>query len=193
MFNYLNDLPSHNHTIILLGDFNFPDIDWNLPTGHSFYSNQFCDLIFQYNLTQFVTFPTHVMENILDLVLSDNIDLISDISSNSSHDSLLTSDHFVISFSVSSSQPKQSSGSGSRYIMDCSHADWMGLTSYLLEYDFSSLYSINDLDLLWFQLKKDTQVTQLDSSYLGSKLKTLVTHNGLPLKSDMTKLNPSIR
>ena len=139
IFNYLNDLLSHNHNIILLGDFNFPDINWNSLTGQSFYFNQFCNLIFQYNLTQFVTFPISVMRNILDLVLNDNNDLISAISSDSPHGSLLTSDHFMISFSFFSCSRKQISGSHSRHILDYSHADWMALTSYLLEYDFSLL------------------------------------------------------
>ena len=105
IFNYLNNLLSQNHNIILLGDFNLPDIDWNSLTGHSAYSNQLCNLIFQYNLTQFVTFPTHVMGNILDLVLSDNIGLISNTTYDSSQSSLLTSDHYVISFWISTSPP----------------------------------------------------------------------------------------
>ena len=123
IFNYLNNLLSQNHNLILLGDFNLPDIDWNSLAGHSATSNQLCKLVFQYNLTQFVTFPTHVMGNILDLVLSDNSDLISNTKIDSSQGSLLTSDHYVISFYVSTSPPKQFSHSGSKYIMDYSHAD----------------------------------------------------------------------
>ena len=138
---YLGNLLSQNHNIILLGDFNLPDIDWNSLSGHFLYSSQLCKQVFQYNLMQLVTFPMHVMGNILDLILSDNIDLISNTTAVSSQSSLLTSDHYAISFCVSTSPTKQLSHTGFKRTMDYSHADI--LTSYLLEYNFTSLYIIS--------------------------------------------------
>lgn len=41
-----------------------------------------------------------------------------------------------------------------RYIMDYSKADWTGLSSYLLDYDFHHLYAISDLDTLWYLFEK---------------------------------------
>ena len=182
IFNYLSTLLSQNRNIILLGDFNLPDIDWNSLSGHSPYSIQLCKLVFQYNLTQFITFPTHVMGNILDLILSDNIDLISNTTSVSSQSSLLTSDHYAISFCVSTSPTKQPSHSGSKYIMDYSQADWTGLTSYLLS-TISPPYTPQPiLTFSGYNLKRFS-LTLLNSSYLRSKLKILLTQNGSLLKS----------
>ena len=66
----------HNH-VLIVGDFNFPDIDWN--SCHSC-SNDLCSTIFldtiQNNfLNQYVDFPTRIRgsdtPHILDLVLAD--------------------------------------------------------------------------------------------------------------------------
>ena len=65
---YLAVLQSSYDHCICVGDFNFPDIDWLSLSGSSFLSNFFCDFIFDCNLTQHVTQPTHVKGNILDLI-----------------------------------------------------------------------------------------------------------------------------
>lgn len=39
------------------------------------------------------------------------------------------------------------------YVLNYSKADWRGLSEYLLDYDFSSLYTIKDLDSLWTHFK----------------------------------------
>ena len=61
--------------LVLLGDFNVIDINWT-----SFHASSlpslFCDLV---NVIQLVSEPTHSHGNILDLVLSDPPDLISDL------------------------------------------------------------------------------------------------------------------
>ena len=59
----------------------------------------------------------------------------------------------MISFRVpiTTSPPKQSPLP--RSVLDYSRTDWMGLTLYLLDYDFSPLYSIADLNLLWAHMK----------------------------------------
>ena len=57
-----------NDNIVILGDFNAPDIDWLTLSADSGFSIQLCDLIFQYHLTQVNMSSTHEHGNILDLL-----------------------------------------------------------------------------------------------------------------------------
>jgi len=47
LFNYPRNFNDVQDNLILLSDFNFPDIDWATLLGHSTASNQFCDVILQ--------------------------------------------------------------------------------------------------------------------------------------------------
>ena len=69
LFTFLSNLSNASDKLIILGDFNFPDIDWDTMTGHSPISNQFCDIVFETGLCQLIETPTHSHGNILDLVL----------------------------------------------------------------------------------------------------------------------------
>ena len=53
--NSLNTLPTSSN-LIVLGDFNSPDINLS---GTSDFSSKLCDFIFEKNLTQLVNVPTH--------------------------------------------------------------------------------------------------------------------------------------
>ena len=96
---YLSSLYiSHDH-IILVGDFNLPDIDWDTLTGTSLSSKYFCDFVFQNNLCQLIHTPTHLKGNILDLILTNNVELISNVEVTPPRHSL-SSDHYIISFQL---------------------------------------------------------------------------------------------
>ena len=82
LFDFLSNLSNASDQLIILGDFNFPDIDWDSLSSHSLPSNQFCDLVFQTGLSQLIDIPTHNHGNILDLVLTnldDNIPIYKSI------------------------------------------------------------------------------------------------------------------
>ena len=68
---YLHDLfltlPNHSY-LIILGDFNFPDINWSTLTATSPLSSSFCDNLFSTNLIQYVNESTHLHGNLLDLL-----------------------------------------------------------------------------------------------------------------------------
>ena len=53
--------------ILIIGDFNRPDINWSLLSGSTIMSNLFCDFVFDCDLTQLVTVPTHNRGNCIDL------------------------------------------------------------------------------------------------------------------------------
>lgn len=71
-----------NASVILFGDFNFPNIDWNsLSSGHQF-DNEFIDLALTFNLSQMITKPTrvsHHSSNILDLCLTTDPSHVNNI------------------------------------------------------------------------------------------------------------------
>ena len=96
LFSFLCNLLNSSDKLIVLGDFNFPDIDWNTLSGNSPVSNQFCDLIFRTGLSQLINVPTHNHGNILGLLLTNFDDNISHFLNYS--DPLLQSDHYDIKF-----------------------------------------------------------------------------------------------
>ena len=60
--NYLSALLDGN-TVVILGDFNFPKINWHTLSGDSAASALFCEFVFDNNLDQLVTESTHCQGN----------------------------------------------------------------------------------------------------------------------------------
>ena len=72
---FLCDVIQSNNEVIILGN----ATDWSmLPAESSFYV-ELCEFIFQYNLSQVILSLTHNRGNILDLVIANSNELISDI------------------------------------------------------------------------------------------------------------------
>ncbi len=94
----------HTYTC-LIGDFNYPDINWNLlspGTDNSLSEeHKFLECIQNNYLTQHITRPTRVRgtdtPHILDLILTDDERIIRDINY---HSPLGKSDHAVLSFDI---------------------------------------------------------------------------------------------
>lgn len=96
LYNCLYDLTSIPIETILLGDFNFPSINWALETAGDNPSMEFLTLTQELSLHQLVTNATR-LNNILDLVLSSNEFLILGVTVK---DSFSESDHSSIRFSL---------------------------------------------------------------------------------------------
>ena len=60
LVHFLTYLASSSNKCIIVGDFNFPDIDWPTLMGTSIPSNCFCNFVFDSNLTQHISEPTHL-------------------------------------------------------------------------------------------------------------------------------------
>ena len=68
-FSTLTKVESSRYShLLLLGDFNFPQIDWQLTSSSHELENQFCNLLDDFSLIQLIEDPTHIHGNILDLV-----------------------------------------------------------------------------------------------------------------------------
>ena len=70
LYNYLSTLPYNEH-VLLIGDFNAPDIKWDTYSCTSTTSDLLCDFVVDHNLTQLVKEPTHIHNNILDLLITN--------------------------------------------------------------------------------------------------------------------------
>ena len=90
-----------NKTLIL-GDFNLPDIDWNVNVGENAESEAFLECFNDSYLTQIVSEPTRA-QNILDLALVTDTDLITDLTVG---ESLGSSDHNIIRLKLGSNKVK---------------------------------------------------------------------------------------
>ena len=141
----------NNATVILTGDFNYPDIDWsdanncircNLHTC----AGIFLSLVYKLGLEQFVLSPTRAGA-ILDLIFSNDFNCINNVDVT---DPLGTSDHNRVLFQISYTPPNNVNNDNvcsSKYYFDFKHADWDGVRLFLSNVDFYSLfYSSEDIN-----------------------------------------------
>jgi exonuclease III len=77
LYRSIHNYTSNNSTCLILGDFNFSDINWNLMQSGSL-GKEFMDLIHDKFLTQHVGQATRG-DNILDLVISTEPDMVEDL------------------------------------------------------------------------------------------------------------------
>ena len=137
--------------VLIMGDFNRPDINWLSLTSSSLLSNIFCDFVFDNNLSQLVQEPTHSKNNCLDLILSNSPDNVGPI--DIAQNSLIQSDHFMLSFVLwspirSPSKPPTIS----RCVPDLSKLNYSDLAQHLFDTDFSECLLSSDANHIWSRL-----------------------------------------
>ena len=137
-----------------MGDFNMPDINWLTLSGHSGFSNQLCDLIFEFNLSQLVDQSTHICGNILDLVLTNCHDHIGSLIFHSHGPHIVSSDHYLISFNILDFCSSRKEDSPTSYVYNFVKGDYTGLNNYLNSYDFSAFYDSTDVEQAWSFVKQ---------------------------------------
>jgi len=115
-------------TIVLVGDFNLPHVDWNLLNSpDDDIRSRFLQFCVHYGLYQFGNTPTRE-NHILDLVLSSDHNIMSDLQV---VETFSTSDHSKTEFSLIVGQHDNYSSSPAVYY-DYDNADYDGIVSYLL-------------------------------------------------------------
>ena len=66
--------------ILICGDFNFPQIEWDLMSSTDVSSVKFCDVLDQFSLEQVNKFPSRRHNNnVLDLVITNKPDMVTNI------------------------------------------------------------------------------------------------------------------
>ena len=84
--------------LVLLGDFNLPDIDWHHPESAICSSDSdFINIVFSYALTQKNDIPSNVHMHVLDLIFSNGDDLVKNVFK---VDCCFSTDHAVLSFDM---------------------------------------------------------------------------------------------
>ena len=137
VFRYLDSTISQHPRSVIIGDFNLPDISWFTLSDQSPSSIALCELAFCHNLLQLVDFPTHIMGNILDLVLTSSDNLVHNLSKVSSE--ILCSDHCIFSFNLSTICSLNTSQACNFSTFDYKKTDFDKLFPFLFDVDFSPL------------------------------------------------------
>ena len=145
LFDFIT-VSTNQSEVVLLGDFNCPDINWPSLTASECSLHLLGDFVFGNDLCQLVELPTHIHGNTLDLVLVCSPDLVS-LHVHTNQPQFSSSDHYPISFSLHF--PILSNICPSIQSFQYHRGDYEGLQDYLLSFDFSSFFDSEDIDFLW--------------------------------------------
>ena len=152
ILNYLEKLRSRRgiNSLIVVGDFNFPRIDWE--NSHSDISTDriFLDMFFNLGMEQLIDKPTHIKGNILDLLLTDNSGLISNLNVNKGWH-ITKSDHFPITFEVNlraKAKPR-----AKRVIYNFKRANWDCINHDISHTNWEQILNYDDIESSWSHFK----------------------------------------
>jgi len=127
---------SVNYPVYVLGDFNYPDIDWNPVNAVTPCARAFLDCLSINNLTQFVAAPTRG-KNLLDLILSNIDEGVYDLHV---EEPFLDSDHCSITFAVPGITRVRPQAKDS-VLRDFHRADYDRINEYLCAVDWNFLFA----------------------------------------------------
>ena len=150
--NFLADICNNYDNVILAGDFNFRNIDWqsdiDVPTKGT--SCEFLEILKDYFLTQVNSDPTRG-NNVLDLIITSLPDKVNVREIISPETSGIVTDHDVISFEIdiNPARPPKTM----RMIYDYKNANFDGLRAAIDSSNLCDVISemddINDAWILW--------------------------------------------
>ncbi|EFA13460.1 LINE-1 reverse transcriptase homolog-like Protein [Tribolium castaneum] len=142
LFNTIQSTINQYPNLIIMGDFNFPCIDWSAKntTGQTIIEKQFSELLLENNLSQIVTEPTRFRSqqrpSLPDLVILSDVNLVSSLNVSNP---VGTSDHSKIEIELQImiySEPNVR-------IETTSIVDYTRIDESLLTYDWNGLDSLN--------------------------------------------------
>ena len=151
LVNYLSTITALSTPVLILGDFNLPDIDWPTLNSDSPVSNNFCEFVFESNLTQLVESSTHTCGNILDLVLTNSPEYVTLLTVHPQDLQCIASDHSLITFTASFKRSVPSSTI--KEVFNFNRGDYHGFNEYLLNCDLNLLYNSSDVEEIWHILR----------------------------------------
>ena len=151
LLTHLYDLGSRYNSLLILGNFNISDVNWDTLTATSSISDSFCDLAFNLNLFQLIKNPTHTQGNILDIMLTNVEESLHALAIHPRDAFPLHSDHYPITFKLlcaSYTSPRKC-----EYIYDYSKANYEGMNALLFNSNISPCLNINDVETVWSMIK----------------------------------------
>ncbi len=143
--NHLIELLPYN--TIVVGDFNYPSIDWIGKHATGTAANNFLSCIEENGYDNQVVFPTHNQGNVLDLVLTNNNNNISYIDNLGF---LANSDHVAMVIGVISYVNNASNRS--RAVLKWQEANYQGMFDFLNSVDWRAELSHLDTAAAWLNL-----------------------------------------
>ena len=131
---------------ILLGDFNYRDVCWNdyINVGPHTATDTFLNAVISNDLTNHVLGCTHKSGSILDLVLTNEVNLVQNVHIG---EPFSTSDHFKISFQIAGEPPLERTTRPRRNFYK---ANYIGLADYLGNISWPDEFNLcKDIDEFW--------------------------------------------
>lgn len=150
--------------LLLVGDFNLPYIDWSLdfpsPTQNNGHKEEtFCGIISDNFLQQAANGPTHISGNKLDLIFSNQPELLTNVTCTHPAN-IFPTDHCLIDFDIQLSFLKAKPVQRIVYVFK--NADFSGLCEHLARVPLSMCISDeSDMNECW-QKWKDLFITAVE-------------------------------
>ena len=139
----LIDRRGTNLPLLLLGDFNLPNITWgDVPKCYDALSAVFCHVVDDCFLQQMVFEPTRG-ENILDLILTITPEFLMNVVC----EGLGNSDHSSIEFDWKNKHGRLKQTP--RFVYNFRTADWKGLREDLVRIPLDTIYLMSFVDEVW--------------------------------------------
>ena len=137
--------------LTLIGDLNLPHANWEDNFSPVPIEQSFIDTFNDLSLKQLVTVPTHNRGNVLDNILTDKPDLISDMFVDCSHGPC-GSDHFPISFKLKLNARRKKPCK--RTIYNFKQANWHNLNEELASKNWEHLFVNHSANESWSIFKE---------------------------------------
>ena len=155
---FISKINPKNDKLVLVGDFNLPNINWEYETRNndpSHVNNKFLNLMHEHYLTQFINDPTHCRANqnptLIDLLLSNDSDFVYNINQVTP---LGLSHHNVITFVLNINQPNVSLPPKTVYLIN--KGDYPAMKNYFNEIEWDTiLQDSTDVDILWESIEQE--------------------------------------
>jgi hypothetical protein len=163
---------------LILGDFNFNNINWDTYSTTSNHQQLFIDSIHDAFLEQHVKMPTHQRGNILDLVLTNNHDLVSKVEC---FPELSISDHFPMVIETNIANNKNYSSI--EEIFDYRKADFNGMRELLCTINWPQALGSQNTEGMW----------QIFKNYLSSSMNACIPKKRRRIKDEPLWMNHSVK
>ena len=138
--------------LTLVGDLNLPHACWENSSSPLQVEQSFIDTFNDLSLKQLVAVPTHIKGNILDNILTDKPDLITNIRVDSMH-SPCGSDHFPIFFKLKLNAKRKKACK--RKIYNFKRADWARINNELSMKEWDLLFRNRSATESWQIFKEN--------------------------------------
>ena len=132
--------------VFVVGDFNLSRVSWTAMSSPASIEQAFVDSFNELGLKQLIENPTHIKDNILDILLTNHETAINNVSI-LDHDSVCKSDHFPIQFDIRCNVKRKTSTKRKCY--NFKRANWDDLNSDLLQVNWNELFKTRDIDQCW--------------------------------------------